>query len=297
MTFSDATRVLPLALLLIPAVASAKPATHGNKAKTSANSPKKPQTVPMKKGANTSATLPKKQHQTVPMNTEANASANPIRKVQPMPKATLDKLKRAKPLSKRAKRQLLEKAGMVIKPSDIGEATTVSVRRPWLNGATHLSFTGLNMVYPASRNGIAIVGQSGGRDDYDDAPRPSPEGTDAQEADQPFRIDPCSFGPICPRNLPGNRPAPRAPRRGPSYATLRFKAAKDKAYVVDCLASGSATLHGDVIVDKAIADSDSGTADGHFDLLVSRGERRHVRVDLWSEGSFTLRQCTITPVS
>ncbi len=295
MSLLHATRALPLALFLLPAVGAAKPVTHANKANASATAPKKQPTATHANKANASATAPKKQ-QTVTMKKEAKATLNPIQKVQPMPKATLDKLQRAKPLNKRAKQRLLEKAGLNIKPSDIGEATTVSVRRPWLNGATHLSFTGLNMVYPQSRSGIAIVGQSGGRDDYDDAPRPSPAGSESQDDDQPIQINPCLIGPICPERMPSNRPAPRAPQRGPSYATLRFKAAKDKAYIVDCLASGSVSLHGDVIVDRAIVDSDSGVADGHFDVLVSRGERRNVRLDLWSHGSWTLRQCTITPV-
>ncbi|MEM6993992.1 MAG: hypothetical protein AAF721_26000 [Myxococcota bacterium] len=204
-----------------------------------------------------------------------------------LPRAKLNEVRKARPLDKAAKAKILAAGGIAAQPSDIGAPTTVAIRSPWVNTTTHLSITGLSMVYPHMQRGIALVGQSGGHDAYDDVPAPPVPG-----GPNPISFDDCTIGPCVRPILPGHS----TPARGKSYATLRFKAAASKAYIVDCIAAGSDELHAQVIVNKEFVGRKSAEASGHFDLLVSAGARRNVRIDLFSAEPWNIRQCTITPV-
>ena len=237
--------------------------------------------------------------------TEYKPATKPTATIHPQPKATypspvksiakehLQDVKNAKPLTKAQKRDLLRRKGIDVPNSEIGKATTISVRKPWFNAATHLSFQGLTMVQPSVGRGTAVIGQVNSRGNGDDAPRSSSSRSTTFEL--PNTPAP-AIGPISPS--PGSRGAPASsgPVRGRNFATVRFKAARSKSYIVDCIASGSEQLHAEVISGQEIVGRKSARADEHFELLVSAGRRRSVRIDLFSSSAWTLRECTITPV-
>lgn len=232
-----------------------------------------------------------------PKKSQANTSASPqhVGKVAPLtkqgktrvlPRKHLNAVKKARPLDKAAKQALLKKRGLNVPTNEIGKPTKVTVRKPWANAATHLAFTGLNMVFPGENN--AVIGQVSDATAYDDAEKP-----DEGAAEPAFSLPRC-WGPACglaPVGLP-----PGAPKRGANYVTLRFKASKNKDYLVDCIASGDANLNAQVIDAKKIASTTTAAADGHFSLRVESGKRRHVRIDMFSAKPWSLRQCSITPV-
>ena len=198
------------------------------------------------------------------------------------------KVKMMKPMTIEAKQEVLAASGIQADAGDLGEPVTVSVRDPSEKHAT-LSFVGLNMVL--ANQGVAVIGQLSEMNEFD-----APAHEETAEASTTSICDMhMAFTALCTlTGGSGQSNASPLPRAG-GYATLRFRAAPDTGYIVDCLVSGDATLGARVIVDKAVVDEESGPTDGRFELYVDRGARRDVRIDLIAAQPWTLRQCQLTP--
>jgi hypothetical protein len=199
-------------------------------------------------------------------------------------------VKQKKPMTIEAKTEVLAASGIKADAGDLGEPVTVSVRDPSEKHAT-LSFVGLNMVL--ANQGVAVIGQLSDMNESD-----APTQTQTTEAST---VGGCDVGPffvICEmrRVAAAGASQATAPAVGGGYVSLRFRAAPETGYIVDCLASGDTDLHALVIVDKTVVDTEDAAADGRFDLYVHRGVRRDVRIDLIGEQPWTLRQCQLTPV-
>jgi hypothetical protein len=201
-------------------------------------------------------------------------------------------VKQKKPMTIEAKTQVLAASGIKADAGDLGEPVTISVRDPSEKHAT-LSFTGLNMVL--ANQGVAVIGQLSDMNEFD-----GPAHTESDEAvEGPFICSASMLGltALCESlRLAAQAGSQTTPTVSGGYVTLRFRAAPDTGYIVDCLASGDTDLHALVIVDKAVVDREDAAANGRFDLYVHRGARRDVRIDLIGEQPWTLRQCQLTPV-
>ena len=238
--------------------------------------------VPVVTQGKPSSKVPPSTTQTPPPKTPAV-----VKKTPKLAEKHIATVKQTKPMTIQAKTELLAASGIKADAADLGEPVTVSVRDPSEKNAT-LSFVGLNMVL--ANRGVAVIGQISDMNEFD-AP------THAQ-SDEAATVDGCDIGPflfICEaRRVLASHGTMSAV--GAGSVSLRFRAAPDTGYVVDCLASGDTQLHALVTVDKAVVDTEDTPADGRFELYVGRGARRDVRIDLVGEQPWSLRQCQLTPV-
>lgn len=200
----------------------------------------------------------------------------------------------ARRLGPKAKTKLLLGKGVTLPSNELGKAVVLSVRRPWLNAAAHLTFVGMITVMPGDQGGFAVIGEISKENDYDDRARPAP----ASPIPGAFGgFNECDIVPIlCAPIVNPNGAAPK-PTRGMSYATVRFRAAKNKMYVVDCFAAGESEISADVTAAKSLVASGAVDVTGHVLVTVpSSTSKRDVRIDLFSTKPWTLRKCEISPV-
>jgi hypothetical protein len=180
-------------------------------------------------------------------------------------RAQIGQLDRIEPLTKPQKVELLAHSGIAVETTGLGAPTVLTVRNPYLNATTHLSFAGAVAVLPGQDGGTATVG--------------------------PGAIVPVDLSAYY---LFGDAAASKVV----NFAAVEFRAAPNKHYIVDCTVAGGANgFATQVTIDGKGVDGGFSHSNGHaLQLVASAPKSRTVIVQLLAKAEWSTRGCEITPV-
>lgn len=199
-------------------------------------------------------------------------------KPQPTPKAPIGqgpavhvdpavagKLRKQGPLSKHGKLDVVKKGGIQLEDLTLSQPAKLTVRAPFRNHGTHLSFIGTVAVLPGQ--GLAQLG--GG-----------------------FAVPNIDFGSL----FPGSTSGSGVPVVSTS-ALVQFRTRPNKHYIVDCRVEGAAgefegfVASGDGLISDGVTHSE-----GHVITFVAAASTsRRIKVFFYNAGEWSLDQCEITP--